>query len=77
MKQQSCQNNPGKSYTQRKTIHEPCGYSLDLITSFDKKENRHNFYRGIDCIKKLCKQVKEISTKIVNWKQKGYGFINT
>ena len=41
VKQQSCQNNPDKSYTERKAIHEPCGYSLDLITSFDEKENKH------------------------------------
>ena len=68
-KQQSCQNNPDKSYTERKAIHEPCGYSLDLITSFDKKENKHSFYRGKDCIKKFCKELKELSTKIINWKQ--------
>ena len=26
IKQQSCQNNPNESYTERKAIHEPCGY---------------------------------------------------
>ena len=35
LKQQSCQNNPNESYSERKAIHEPCGYSLDLICSFD------------------------------------------
>ena len=44
--QQSCQNNPDKSYTERKAIHEPCGYSLDLVSSFDSKVNKHSFYRG-------------------------------
>ena len=39
VKQQSCQNNPDKSYTEGKAIHEPYGYSLDLITSLDKKKN--------------------------------------
>ena len=29
IKKQSCQNNPNKSYTEQKAIHEPCGYSLD------------------------------------------------
>ena len=66
VKQQSCQNNPDKSYTERKAIHEPCGYSLDLISSFDLKENKHSFYRGKGCIKKFCKEAKELSTKIVN-----------
>ena len=40
LKQQSCQNNPNKSYTERKGIHEPCGHSLDLICSFDSKEDK-------------------------------------
>ena len=70
VKQQLCQNNLDKSYIERKAIHEPCGYSLDLITSFDKSENKHSFYRGKNCIKKFCKEIKEISTKLVNWKQK-------
>ena len=35
LKQQSCQNNPDKSYTERKAIHELCGYSLDIVCSFD------------------------------------------
>ena len=37
LKQQSCQNNPNKSYTERKAIHEPCGYALNLVCSFDSK----------------------------------------
>ena len=40
LKQQSCQNNPNESYTERKAIHEPCGYALNLVTSFDSKQNR-------------------------------------
>ena len=68
--QQSCQNNPNKSYTERKAIHEPCGYSLDLVSSFDSKENKHSFYRGKDCIKKFCKELKKICIKIVNYEQK-------
>ena len=40
LKQQSCQNNPDKSYTEKKAIHEPCDYSLDLVSSFDSKENK-------------------------------------
>ena len=29
------QNNPNKSYIERKAIHEPFGYSLDLVSSSD------------------------------------------
>ena len=53
LKQQWYQNNPKESYTERKAIHEPCGYSLNLVCSFDSKENKHSFYRWKDCIKKL------------------------
>ena len=40
IKQQSCQNNPNESCTEGKAIHEPCGYSLDLVSSFDSKQNK-------------------------------------
>ena len=70
LKQQSCQNNPNESYTERKAIHEPCGYSLDLVCSFDSKEDKHSFYKGNDCIKKFCSELKELGTKVVNYEQK-------
>ena len=55
LKKQSCQNNPKESCTERKAKHEPSGYALNLICSFNFKKNKHNFYRGRDCIKKFCK----------------------
>ena len=70
IKQQSCQNNPNESYTERKAMHEPCGYSLDLVSSFDSKQNKHNCYRGKDCIKRFCGDLKELGTKIINYEQK-------
>ena len=39
-KEQSCQNNPENSYTQRKAKHKPSGYSLSLICSFDETKNK-------------------------------------
>ena len=50
IKQQSCHNNPKESYTERKAMHKPCGCALSLISSFDSRENKRNFYRGKDCI---------------------------
>ena len=35
IKVQFCQNNLGKSYTERKAKHEPSCYSLSLIWSLD------------------------------------------
>ena len=51
-------------------MHEPCGYALSLISSFDSKLNKHNFYRKKDCIERFCSDLKEFRTKIVNDKQK-------
>ena len=48
-------------------MHESCGYSLDLVSSFDSKQDNHIFYR--DCIEKLCKDLKEPVTKIVNYEE--------
>ena len=38
--------------------------------SFDKKENKLNYYRGKDCIEKLCKKLKEHAMKIINYEEK-------
>ena len=70
IKQQSCQNNPNESYTERKAMHEPSGYALSLISSFDSKENKHNFFRRKDCIKRFCSDLKEFGTKIINYEEK-------
>ena len=51
-------------------MHEPCDYALSLVSLFDKTKNKYNFYRGRDCIKRFCSDLKELGTKIVNYKQK-------
>ena len=38
--------------------------------SFDEKENTLNYYRGKDCIEKLCKKLKEQALKIINYEEK-------
>ena len=63
-KEQSCQNNPEKSYTEKKAIHEPSGWAMFTSCSFDEKENKLNYYRGNDCIEKLCKKLKKRAMKI-------------
>ena len=49
-KVQSCQNNPEKSYTEKKAIHESSGWSMFIKRSFGEKENKRDNYRGKDCI---------------------------
>ena len=65
-----CQNNPNESYTERKVIHEPCDYALNLVCSFDSKQNKYSFYRRKDYIKRFCSDLKELGTKIINYEQK-------
>ena len=69
-KLQSSQNNPEKFYAEKKAIHEPSGWSIFTRCSFDKKENKLNYYRGKDCIEKLCKDLKENATKIIDHEEK-------
>ena len=69
-KEQSCQNNPEKSYTEKKAIHEPSGWAMFTSCSFDEKENKLNYYRGKDCIEKLCKNLKKRAMKIINYEKK-------
>ena len=49
-KKQSCQNNPKNSYTEKKSKHEPSSWAMLTKCSFDKKENKLDYYRGRDCI---------------------------
>ena len=43
-----------------------------MFTSFpfDEKENKLDYYRGKDCIEKLCKKLKEHAMKIINYEEK-------
>ena len=44
-KEQSCQNNLTKSYTEKIAIHELSGWAMFTSCSFDEKENKLNYYR--------------------------------
>ena len=70
IKQQSSQNNPENSYTEKKPIHEACGYSLNLVRSYDTNKNIHSFNRGQDCIRKLCKDLRNHTKEIINYEKK-------
>ena len=63
-------NNNNKSYTKAKTLHKPLGYSLLTSCSFDKSENKQTYYRGRDCMKRFCDDLKEHDTRITNYEMK-------
>ena len=70
IKHQSSQNNPEKSYTETKAIHEACSYALNLVTSYDSNKNTHTYYRDKDCIQKLCKELKTQAKEIIKYEKK-------
>ena len=54
----------------KKARHEPSVWSMFIRCSFRKKENKLDYYRGKDCIDKLCKKIKESANEIINRKKK-------
>ena len=65
-KMSTCQNNPNESSTTEINKHAPSGYPFFTHCSFDKTKNKINHYRGKDCMKKFCKDLREHATKIIN-----------
>ena len=43
------------------------GYSLFTYCSFDATQNKYDYYREKDCMKKFCKDLKKNATKIINY----------
>ena len=66
----TCYNNPEESSTTKINKHTPSGYSIFTHCSFDKSKNHLNYYRGKDCMKRFCKDLKEHATKIINCEKK-------
>ena len=64
------QNNPKKSYTEKKAKHKPSGYSLTICSLFDKSKTECIYYRGKDCMKRFCKDLRDQATKIINYEKK-------
>ena len=62
-----CYNNPKKLSTTKINKHTPSGYSLFTQCLFDATKNRLKCFTGKDCMKKFCKDLKEHSTKIINY----------
>ena len=65
----TCYNNPKESSTTEINKHIPSGYSLLTHCSFDKTKNKLDYYRGEDCMKKFCLNLREDATKIINYEK--------
>ena len=66
----TCINNPNESSTTKVNKHTPLGYSIFTSCLFDESKNKLNYYRGKDCMKKFCKDLKEHATRIINYEKK-------
>ena len=64
-----CKNNPENSFTAKVSKLIPSGFSMP-ISSLRSIENKHDVYRGKDCMKKFCEFVREHTMKIINFKKK-------
>ena len=69
-KMNTCHNNPEKSSKIKINKHTPSGYSLFTHCLFDKTKNKTDYYRGKNCMKNICLDLKEHATKIINYEKK-------
>ena len=66
----TCHNNPEKSSATKINRHTASGYSLFTHCSFDKTKTKLDYYRGKNCMKNFCLDLKEHVTKIINYEKK-------
>ena len=69
-KMSTCINNPNESSAIKINKHTPSGYSIFTSCSFDESRNKLNYYRGKDCMKKFCKDLKEHAKRMINYEKK-------
>ena len=69
-KTNTCHNNPEKSSTTKINKHTPSGYSLFTHCSFDTTKNKLDYYRGKNCMKNFCLDLREHTIKIINYEKK-------
>ena len=69
-KMSTCINNPNESSATEINKHTPSGYSLFTHCPFDESKNKLNYYRGENCMKKFCKDLKTHATKRIDYEKK-------
>ena len=69
-KMNTCHNNPKMSSTTIINKHTPSGFSLFTHCSFDKTKNKFDYYRGKNCMKNFCLDLKEHALKIIDYEKK-------
>ena len=62
-----CHNSPKSSSTTKINKHTASGYSLSTNCSFDTTKDKIDYYRGKNCAKSFCLDLKEHATKAMNY----------
>ena len=65
-----CKNNPENSSTTIVSENITSDFLMSTISSFKSIENKHDVYRGKDCMKKFCEFLAEHTVEILISKRK-------
>ena len=66
----TCHNNSKKSSATKISNHTPCGYSLFTHCLFDTTKMKLDYYRGKNCMKTFCLDLREHAIKIISYEKK-------
>ena len=66
----TCHNHPNKSSKIKINEHTHSDYSLLTYYSFENTKHRLSHYRGKDCMKMLCKELKEHPKRVIYFEKK-------
>ena len=54
----------------------PSGFSMPTLSSYWSIQNKHDVYRGKDCMKEFCELLREHTVKMIKFKNKKNEVIN-
>ena len=66
----TCYDSLEKSSTTKINKYTPSVYSLFMHCSFDTTKNKIHYYRGKNCMKNFCLDLRKHVTKIINYEKK-------
>ena len=66
----ACRSNPEKSSTTKINKHTASRDSFFRHCSYDKTKNKHDSYRGKDCMKNFSRDLRKHATKIISYEKK-------
>ena len=67
-----CKNSLENSSTTEVSEYIPSHSSVSIISLYKGIENKHDVYRGKNCVKKFCKSLREHTVEIMNFKKKNF-----